>query len=253
MRSIRERLYLSTIAEDDYELAAAYGVGLEIAEFCTAMNMDGELFEIFNSNVRIKMKSAQRFLFHGPFAELSPCSIDPRVRQVSMERYLQAARLAESYGIRKLVLHSGFIPQVYFPHWYQEESVKFWQEFLPQLPMGMQVVLENVMDPTPDAMCAVVRKVNDERLQLCLDIGHANVAAHATLEQWLTAFAPYLQHVHLHNNNGLQDLHSTLGTGTVPVAEILDWLNAHVPTATITIENMNCTDSMQWLEKEGYL
>ena len=133
MKSIRDKLYLSTIADDDYEQAAAYGVGLEIAEFCAAMNMDGELFPIFDSNVRIKMKSAGRFVFHGPFAELSPCSIDPKVRQVSMERYLQAARLAAQYGARRVVLHSGFIPQVYFPHWYEEESIKFWRELLPQL------------------------------------------------------------------------------------------------------------------------
>ena len=46
MKSIRDKLYLSTIADDDYEQAAAYGVGLEIAEFCAAMNMDGELFPI---------------------------------------------------------------------------------------------------------------------------------------------------------------------------------------------------------------
>ena len=161
MKSIRDKLYLSTIADDDYEQAAAYGVGLEIAEFCAAMNMDGELFPIFDSNVRIKMKSAGRFVFHGPFAELSPCSIDPKVRQVSMERYLQAARLAAQYGARRVVLHSGFIPQVYFPHWYEEESIKFWRELLPQLPEGTEIVLENVMDPAPDSMVRDVRKVAD--------------------------------------------------------------------------------------------
>ncbi len=254
MKSIRDKLYLSTIADDDYEQAAAYGIGLEIAEFCAAMNMDGELFPIFDSNVRIKMKSAGRFVFHGPFAELSPCSIDPKVRQVSMERYLQAARLAAQYGARRVVLHSGFIPQVYFPHWYEEESIKFWRELLPQLPEGTEIVLENVMDPAPDSMVRVVRKVDDPRLRLCLDIGHANCArGEVTLDQWFEAFRPYLRHVHLHNNDGKWDLHSPLGEGTIPMAETLDWLNENAPDATMTIENMNCSDSMQWLEKEGYL
>ena len=133
LKNIKERLYLSTIAEDDFDMAEEYGLGLEIAEFCTAMNMDGELYEIFDGNVRIKMRSADRFVFHGPFADLAPCCIDPRVRQVSMERYIQAVKLAEHYGIKRIVLHSGFIPQVYFPHWYHEESVKFWKELLAQL------------------------------------------------------------------------------------------------------------------------
>ena len=33
-------LYISTIADDAEELAAQYGLGLEIAEYCTAWNMD---------------------------------------------------------------------------------------------------------------------------------------------------------------------------------------------------------------------
>jgi len=48
LKNIKERLYLSTVAEDDFDMAEQYGLGLEIAEFCTAMNMDGELYEIFD-------------------------------------------------------------------------------------------------------------------------------------------------------------------------------------------------------------
>lgn len=253
MKSIRERLYLSTIAEDDYDTAAEYGLGLEIAEFCTAMNMDGELYEIFDSNVRIKMKSAQRFLFHGPFADLSPCCIDPRVRQVSLERFCQAVELAGHYGIKRVILHSGFIPQVHFPHWFHEEGVKFWQELLALLPADVEICLENVMDPNPGLLTALVRKVNDPRLGLCLDVGHANVTESHTLLQWLEAFRPYLRHVHLHNNDGKTDAHDTLDSGTIDMAAVLDWLNANAPEVTITIENMTCYDSVQWLEKEGYL
>ena len=252
MKSIKDRLYLSTIADDDYEQAEAYGVGLEIAEFCTATNLEGELFDIFDSNARIKMKSADRFLFHGPFAELSPCCIDPRVRQVSMERYLQAIRLAETYGIKRVVLHSGFIPQVYFPHWYKEESAKFWPELLEQIPADTEILLENVMDPDPDLLCSVVKRVNDPRLRLCLDVGHANITA-CPMDRWLEKFKPFLHHVHLHNNDGVTDTHDSLGCGSLDMEKLLDWLNENVPQATITLEHMNDYDSMQWLEPRGYL
>lgn len=158
MKSIRDKLYLSTIADDDYEQAAAYGVGLEIAEFCAAMNMDGELFPIFDSNVQIKMKSAGRFVFHGPFAELSPCSIDPKVRQVSMERYLQAARLAAQYGRGGSCCTRGLSRRSIFPTGMRKRASNSGRELLPQLPEGTEIVLENVMDPAPDSMVRVVRK-----------------------------------------------------------------------------------------------
>ena len=253
LKNIKERLYLSTIAEDDYDMAQEYGLGLEIAEFCTAMNMDGELYEIVDGNVRSKLKSADRFIFHGPFADLAPCCIDPRVRQVSMERYIQAVELAAHYGIKRIVLHSGFIPQVYFPHWYQEESVKFWQELLEKLPQDVEILLENVMDPNPGLLTAVVRKVNDPRLALCLDVGHANATQSHTVSQWLESFKPWLRHVHIHNNDGVRDQHETLSEGTVDMRSVLDWLNENAPDATITVENMTCCDSVQWLEEEGYL
>ena len=36
----REKIYLSTIAPDASRIAREYGFGLEIAEYCTAWNMD---------------------------------------------------------------------------------------------------------------------------------------------------------------------------------------------------------------------
>ena len=66
------------------------------------------------------------------------------------------------------------MPQVYFPEWYVEQSVLFWREFLRQLPQDMTVALENVMEPQPRLLAEIARQVDDPRLGLCLDIGHAN-------------------------------------------------------------------------------
>ena len=252
--SIHDRLYLSTIAEDDYEQAQTHGLGLEIAEFCTAMNMDGELFECFDTNVKIKMKYANRFVFHAPFSEMAPCAVDPKIREVTMARYLQAIRLAADYGITRVVIHSGFVPQVYFPQWFVKQSVVFWRELLPQIPAGTRLLLENVMEPEPEPTCSVVRQVDDSRLRLCLDVGHVNVSDPSRdVRKWLECFRPYLEHVHIHNNDGVTDRHGALADGTIDMAAVLDWLNETAPKATITIETMNCGDSVDWLREKGYL
>ena len=39
--SIGERLYVSTVASDAPETAEEFGLGLEIADFCTASYLDG--------------------------------------------------------------------------------------------------------------------------------------------------------------------------------------------------------------------
>ena len=53
-----------------------------------------------------QMAGIDRFWFHAPFAELCPAAIDPKVRQVTMERYRQAVATAQSLGICRLVIHS---------------------------------------------------------------------------------------------------------------------------------------------------
>ena len=88
----KHRLLLSTMDEDADALAREYDLGLELADFTYAPMMEDP--DRVKTAER-KMEGIHTFLFHGPFAELCPCAIDPRVRQVSMDRVIQAAELAE--------------------------------------------------------------------------------------------------------------------------------------------------------------
>ena len=166
-----DRLYLSGIDGRAADLARENGLGLEIAAFCYAPNLEDPAVL---SAVRVDMAGLHRFWFHAPFAELAPCAIDPLVRQVTEKRYRQAADMARELGVRRLVIHGGFVPQVYFPEWYVEQSVLFWRDFLRQLPQDMTIALENVMEPQPRLLAEIARQVDDPRLGLCLDVGHAN-------------------------------------------------------------------------------
>ena len=72
----------------------------------------------------------------------------------------------------------------------------------------------------------------DPRLRICLDLGHANTCASALPpENWLRACAPYLSHVHLHNNQGDRDLHAALFDGVMDIAGLLSLLEALSPQA----------------------
>ena len=51
----KENTYLSTIAADAVRVAAEYGLGLEIAEYCTAWNMD-ERFAPVDAVVKKKLE-----------------------------------------------------------------------------------------------------------------------------------------------------------------------------------------------------
>jgi sugar phosphate isomerase/epimerase len=251
--NLRERLYISTVAEDDVQVAVRYGLGLELAEFCTASNMDGE-FSTWDKIAREKMRQTDRLTFHGPFNELSTAAIEPLVLEVTARRYEQAYALARTYGIRRLIFHSTFIPTVYYPQWFVERSAEFWQHFLQDKPADLEVCVENVLDETPEILVNLVQAVDDPRLRLCLDLGHAH-AFHSKVSamEWVEATGPWLRHIHLHDNYGAWDVHNCLGDGTLPLKDLLDRLERLQPACTYTIENLHCEPSVIWLKENGYL
>lgn len=71
--------------------------------------------------------------------------------------------------------------------------------------------------------------------------------------EWIAPMAPYLRHVHLHNNLGDWDLHSSLGEGSIPMQQVLAVLLEQCPASTWTIENQDCAPSLAWLVQQGYL
>ena len=249
-RSLKDKLYLSGMDGQAAALARRWGAGYEITAFCYAPMLDTPETA---RQVRRDMEGVDRFWFHAPFAELTPCAIDPLVRQVTEKRYRQAADMARELGVRRLVIHGGFVPQVYFPEWYVEQSVLFWRELLAELPPDMTVALENVMEPQPRLLAETARQVDDPRLGLCLDIGHANTfVSRVPPLEWVAPMAPWLRHVHLHNNLGQEDLHDPLGRGSIPMEQVLDTILELCPAATFTLENQDCGPSLVWLREHGY-
>ncbi len=235
-------LCLATTDEHAFELAQKYNLGIELDQFCTAMYMDGPVFTVYDAQARSMLSRAR--VFHGPFNELAPCAIDPRVRQVSMDRYNQAFELMWNYGLKKMVLHGGYVPLVYFKVWYVEQSIPFWKEFLADKPADFELCLENVMEPDPSYLVEIVEGVDDPRCGLCFDTGHANITkvCEVPTEEWIKAFAPHLKHLHLHNNDGVWDWHKNLAEGTIDMNRVLDLLDEMAPAASITFENIDDTE-----------
>lgn len=245
------RWFLSTIGTDCGKLAREYGLGLEIAEYCTAINMDVD-FEKTDLNVRKETDGVEERIFHAPFNELFPCAVDPKVRELAAQRYRQAIRLAKGYGAKKVVIHGGFHPWIYYPVWYTEQSVRFWKAFLKEDP-GVEIVLENVLEPEPGMILDIVKEVDDPRFRLCLDVGHANAYSKIPVLDWVRTCAPYIGHFHIHNNDGSWDTHDPVDAGSIPMKALLEEIQERCPEATRTLELTSGASSVRWLEENQFL
>ena len=247
----KDKLYLSTIDGNAQEIARGHGFGLEIAEYCTAWNMDEKFLET-DTAVRQKLTGIQNRILHAPFNELFPCAIDPKARALAADRYRQAIGLARDYGATKVVIHGGYNPRIYYPVWYVEQSVLFWKAFLEE-DLGVEIVLENVLEETPDMLLNIVKGVGEPRLKLCLDVGHVNAYSSVPVMEWLAQWAPWVSHFHIHNNDGSADQHEALANGTVPVKDLFAHAEFMCPDATCTLELIEGESSVRWLKENDLL
>lgn len=247
------RVLVSTVAEDARETALEFGLGIELAEFCTAYNMDVD-FDRWDAAARGNMEGIGLRAFHAPFNELCPAAIDPLIADVARRRFRQAFGLMRGYGIDRMVVHSGYVPLVYDKSYFTDRSIEFWGELLRDLRGDFTLLLENVMEPSPDMLRDIVRGVGDPRLRLCLDIGHAGtIVSDLPMPLWIDGCAGFLSHVHIHNNYREYDDHNPPGEGRIDVAAALRSLAGLGSGVTFTLEARRGRESAQWLENNKFL
>lgn len=252
----KRKIYLSTFSKDAEQAILQCGIGTELNQTCISTMLDeeniGKTIEEMQGFLE-RTGTAENALLHGPYTEVFPQAIDPMMAAASKKRLNQAAYCAIQLGIKRMVVHSGYIPFVYFPVWHVEKSVSFWKDFLSDKPADFQVLIENVLDDDPHMQLEIAEKADDPRIRLCLDVGHANVATKPEypVTDWIRILGPYLQHFHLHNNDGKNDLHRPFADGDLDMEEIMSLIDAYCPEdATVTVESYECEESIRWLQSK---
>ena len=246
-------------ADRSAPLAAANGMGLELAEFCISDNMDTS-FEAVLPHVEACAAAVKRKTLHAPYNELYPMAIDRKVVEVARERYDMAWGYCLRFGAEKMIVHANYVEDLYWPGWFVNRHVEFWKRFLEEHCEPVTICLENVMERAPDLLLDIVKKVDDPRLRICLDTGHANLSDVSPAD-WLKTCAPWISHYHIHNNNGpvtrgkrsLGDTHSALDQGIIDMEALLRLAQELTADATAAVESYEPERCVVWLKEKGFI
>jgi len=252
----RQRLYAATFSQNYTEAIRDYGCGMEINHTCISECLDDKAGIISEISADIDKTRADRLILHGPFTEIHPAAIDWRARDLGMERLNQAYDVAAHFGIKKMVVHTGWMPFIYFKNWQAEKGAQFWQKFMENKPADFTICVENVLEDEPFMLLDMMQQIDDPRIKLCLDIGHAHAMTSAEIpaEKWIQVLGPHISHFHLHNNDGTGDDHRPFGEGTMDMVNIIKTIGNYCPEdATLTIESRQCLPCLQWLSEKGYI
>lgn len=178
--------------------------------------------------------------FHAPFLDLRPGAIDPRIRQVTLERLRRVFELVPLFRPRAIVCHPSFDEKYYISSeklWI-ENSLETWRSLLPYLEGTETIIaMENVYERGPHQLSPLLDALGSPQVRFCFDTGHANAFGNASYEEWLESLGDRLGEIHIHDNNGTTDEHLPVGEGNFPFRELLKAVRERGLKPILTIES----------------
>ncbi|MBQ3653911.1 MAG: TIM barrel protein [Synergistaceae bacterium] len=104
---------------------------------------------------------------------------------------------------------------------------------------GVQILIENVGTDIKGDKLLDQQEFTDlcreKNFDVLIDVGHAN-ANSWDLRKVIHDLRTQIRAFHLHNNDGVHDLHNRLNDGTINFAELMPYIRSEVPDAELIIE-----------------
>ena len=227
------------------DLCGQYGYGIEIQSF-----LEPEKVAVHQSTLGNLFPRA----LHGPFGDLCAGSYDPKIREVTRDRFELACGCARQLSSPDIILHHGYVPGTSSPQNWLRRCVAFWQEFLRDKEPSLKFHIENMLEWDATLISEVIDGIDDPRVDVCLDVGHCHCNSRESPLQWIERLGPRIGWVHLHNNHGVADEHLALDKGTIPMTDVCDALLDRAPEAVWSLESLDeeIPASIEWIRANGY-
>ncbi len=187
-----------------------------------------------------------RTTLHAPYRDFNSGSGKKRIRAMSLDIADRSFQLAEKLQAKRIVFHPGlpYGSEGKMVISWMNNCLEFWPEFLARAKeIGCIICLENIYETTAAIFINLLSAIDSPQMGHVFDVGHWNLFASGNLLDWLNETAPYLKHLHLHDNHGEQDEHLAIGQGYVPFSTLFGWLKTTEASPTMTLENHNLSDT----------
>lgn len=211
---------------------------LEIQDFCLPHVVGGGWDDAVAAAKSAIDGFEGRLGIHGPFFGLDVANPDADMAQVIGAKYARAVEAAAALGAAQMVIHSPF------NNWHEYNRFNFVKDGFDSLTAqvaedvqrvlgaalklgeahGVQMVLENIQDITPQIRREMVEILGSPALALSIDTGHAQIAQRASdappVDVYVRDAGKLLKHVHLQDTDGFADRHWAPGEGHIEWTEV---------------------------------
>jgi sugar phosphate isomerase/epimerase len=201
--------------------------------------------------IRDEIKKAKEsfdihFSVHAPFSDLNIASLNPKIRENSIEQVLESIRISSELDIELVTLHPGHKSPlgVYFADKLVEMNKASLKTIDKQAEeYGVTIALENLprmwISLSHDAS-QIKELVEGTNMKICFDFGHANISD--SIDDFLKLKDSFAN-LHLHDNDADKDWHMILGEGNIDFKGILKDLSGY--NGNYVIESTNLENGIK--------
>lgn len=192
-------------------------IGVEIQAFAKPNIYEGDYLSIVEQYKRVLQDFPNIIALHGPFIDLKPISPDNQIRKITYQKYLTTLEIAEQLKANYVIFHSQINPWLnnYNKEYFLKANQQFFNQLLSETNYSGSIVLENIFDDDPIQLKTLIDYLANPQIKVCLDIGHANIRNSVSLKEWIEVLGDRIIYMHLHENDGINDLHNPLSEETL--------------------------------------
>ena len=192
---------------------------------------------------------------HGVFYNINLDSLDPKIKKISQERAEESIRIAKELSCEGVVFHTNYIEWIksglYRDRWVKENR-EFYLYLINKY-QDINIYIENMFDDSPYMLKRLVEACGSERIRVCLDVAHANIS-NTSIKTWFDVLSGYIKHIHINDNDSLNDSHLALGDGVINYEYVFSLINRlkSKPSVLIEVDGLDKINrSLGYLKEHG--
>jgi len=237
--------------------AEKYNAGFEYNDFFVTGLLDDD--EALNRVIKQYMAvhhDRSSDTMHGAFLDICVNSADSRIFEASDYRVRQCMDIAVKMGLKAVIFHTNYIVNFrlrsYLDSWIGRNE-EYWRRILKDY-QEQQVYIENMFDDAPAMLKSLAERMADEpRFGVCLDVAHACISG-LPVQDWYDVMFPYVKHIHINDNDGVEDLHNPVGTGIIEWDKFSRWCSGLGKEPSVLVEtrgDRHLEASVEYMQKNS--
>ena len=217
--------------------------------------------DITETNLRFMKKVIEKVglkvTLHATFYDINLASMNPFLQEANLKCYLEYLHLAKTVGAEIMVVHGGLIHKdaagiQKLTQIARENLVHNLRKLGDAASQkGIRIGLENsppnknlLLVPNWTEQISILREVDHPAVGAVFDMAHAHLHD-LNLAEYFEHIEPHLIEIHIHNNNGREDLHLGINRGEIDYGLFFREYTTDVP---IIMEIRNISEALESIE-----